>query len=100
MQAKRPSIVDVASLAKVSKQTVSRVINDSPNVSDRTARARVLAAIAELGFRRSELARSFSSGRTIRWGSSGAISATLVPEPTWAWCRRHRAWAIRCCTRR
>lgn len=70
MQTKRPSIVDVASLAKVSKQTVSRVINDSPNVSDRT-RERVLAAIAELGFRRSELARSFSSGRTYSLGVVG-----------------------------
>lgn len=70
MQTKRPSIVDVAELARVSKQTVSRVINDSPNVSDRT-RTRVLQAIAELGFRRSELARSFSQGRTYSLGVVG-----------------------------
>lgn len=70
MQTKRPSIVDVAALARVSKQTVSRVINDSQNVSDRT-RERVLQAIAELGFRRSELARSFSRGRTYSLGVVG-----------------------------
>lgn len=34
--AKRPSIFEVAKLAGVSHQTVSRVINDSPNVSPAT----------------------------------------------------------------
>lgn len=67
---KRPSIADVAELADVSKQTVSRVINDNPNVSDKT-RTRVLQAISELGFRRSELARSFSQGRTYSLGVVG-----------------------------
>ena len=70
LQIKRPSIADVAALAKVSKQTVSRVINDSPNVSDKT-RQRVLHAIDELGFRRSELARHFSQGRTLSLGVVG-----------------------------
>ena len=40
---KRPSMFEVAKLAGVSHQTVSRVINDSPDVSDAT-RARVQAA--------------------------------------------------------
>jgi len=47
---KRPSMFEVAKLAGVSHQTVSRVINDSPDVSDAT-RARVQAAIDQLGYR-------------------------------------------------
>jgi LacI family transcriptional regulator len=53
----------VAELAGVSLKTVSRVINDEPNVADSTA-ARVNAAIAELGFRRNDLARSLRHGRS------------------------------------
>lgn len=41
---------EVAKLAGVSHQTVSRVINDSPDVSDAT-RARVQTAIDQLGYR-------------------------------------------------
>ena len=43
--AKRPSIFEVAKLAGVSHQTVSRVINHSPNVAEAT-RAKVEHAIA------------------------------------------------------
>lgn len=56
------SIRDVARLAGVSYQTVSRVINDNPNVSPPT-RERVRAAIEELGFRRSATALALASGR-------------------------------------
>ena len=45
---KRPSMFEVAKLAGVSHQTVSRVINHSPDVSDAT-RERVQKAIDELG---------------------------------------------------
>ncbi len=62
-RAKRPSIFDVAKLAGVSHQTVSRVINDSPNVADAT-RAKVNAAIAELGYRPSNSARALASHRS------------------------------------
>lgn len=48
---------DVARLAGVSHQTVSRVLNEHPNVSPDT-KERVLAAIAELGYRRNAAARS------------------------------------------
>ena len=41
---KRPSMFEVAKLAGVSHQTVSRVINHSPDVSEAT-RAKVQAAI-------------------------------------------------------
>ncbi|WP_100445548.1 LacI family DNA-binding transcriptional regulator [Glycomyces xiaoerkulensis] len=55
------SIFDVAKLAGVSHQTVSRVINDSPQVADAT-RARVNAAIAELGYRPNRSARTLAGG--------------------------------------
>ena len=60
---KRPSMFEVAKLAGVSHQTVSRVINNSPDVSDAT-RARVKAAIRELGYRPSNSARALASSRS------------------------------------
>jgi DNA-binding LacI/PurR family transcriptional regulator len=55
--------MDVAARASVSRQTVSRVLNDKGEVRDET-RARVLAAIDELGYRPSSIARSMVDGRT------------------------------------
>lgn len=49
MTRQRPNIVDVARRAGVSPSTVSRVLNHTAVVSDE-ARARVLAATAELGY--------------------------------------------------
>ncbi|WP_328492177.1 LacI family transcriptional regulator [Streptomyces sp. NBC_00414] len=57
------SIRDVATAAGVSYQTVSRVINGHPSVKPST-RERVLAAIDELGFRRSSTALALASGRS------------------------------------
>ncbi|MBQ0851486.1 LacI family DNA-binding transcriptional regulator [Streptomyces sp. BH-SS-21] len=57
------SIRDVATAAGVSYQTVSRVINAHPSVKPST-RERVLAAIDELGFRRSSTALALASGRS------------------------------------
>jgi DNA-binding LacI/PurR family transcriptional regulator len=54
---------DVARLAGVSVKTVSNVVNDFPHVSGAT-RARVLAAINELGYRMNFSARNLSLGRT------------------------------------
>jgi len=59
----RPTMRHVAERAGVSLKTVSRVINDEPNVAPSTAE-RVNAAIAELGFRRNDLARSLRHGRS------------------------------------
>ncbi|MDT0542315.1 MULTISPECIES: LacI family DNA-binding transcriptional regulator [Streptomyces] len=59
---RRPGIRDVATAAGVSYQTVSRVINNHPSVKPST-RERVLAAIEELGFRRSATALALASGR-------------------------------------
>jgi DNA-binding LacI/PurR family transcriptional regulator len=55
------SIFDVAKRAGVSHQTVSRVINDAPMVADAT-RARVKAAIADLGYRPNRSARALAGG--------------------------------------
>ncbi len=54
---------DVARLAGVSAMTVSRVLNDPRMVSPET-RARVLAAVRELGYLPNAVARSLSRGRT------------------------------------
>jgi DNA-binding LacI/PurR family transcriptional regulator len=59
----RPVMADVARLAGVSHQTVSRVLNDHPNVRAQT-RQHVLAAIAALGYRRNAAARTLVTGRT------------------------------------
>ncbi|RBP97455.1 LacI family transcriptional regulator [Bifidobacterium aemilianum] len=60
---KRPSMFEVAELAGVSHQTVSRVINKSPDVSDAT-RAKVLKAIRTLDYHPSNSARSLASRRS------------------------------------
>src|SRR5690242_17186213 len=60
-----PAVVmaDVARLAGVSQQTVSRVLNDSPHVRADT-RARVLEAVRKLEYRPNRLARALVTGRT------------------------------------
>ncbi|MFC7531043.1 LacI family DNA-binding transcriptional regulator [Actinoplanes sp. GCM10030250] len=56
-------MTDVARLAGVSHQTVSRVLNDHPNVKEQT-RMRVRAAIAELNYRPNRAARALVTGRS------------------------------------
>ena len=58
-----PVMTDVAQLAGVSHQTVSRVLNEHPNVRPQT-RALVLAAISELGYRPNAAARTLVTRRT------------------------------------
>jgi DNA-binding LacI/PurR family transcriptional regulator len=70
----RPTIKDVAARVGVSRQTVSRVINNKGEVSD-TTRDRVLAAIEELGYRPNAAARSMVMGRTC---TLGCISPSLT----------------------
>lgn len=63
MSTPRPTILDLAALTGVSKATVSRVLNSSPNVAEAT-RALVLDAIAETGFQVNHAARSLRTSRT------------------------------------
>ena len=59
----RVTIRDVAVLAGVSHQTVSRVINDNERVNPETRR-RVEAAIKELGYQPNAIARYMAQGHT------------------------------------
>ncbi|WP_367125325.1 LacI family DNA-binding transcriptional regulator [Streptomyces phytohabitans] len=69
----RPTLEQVARRAGVGRGTVSRVINGSPRVSDRT-RTAVLRAVTELGYVPNRAARALAAG------STDAI-ALVVPEP-------------------
>ncbi len=66
-------MADVATRAGVSHQTVSRVVNGSPNVSPHT-HARVVEAIEELGYRPNRLARALVTQRS---GQIGVCVARL-----------------------
>lgn len=57
-----PSMADVARLAGVSGQTVSRVANNRQNV-DTATRDRVLAAMREVGYRPNSAARALRNGQ-------------------------------------
>ncbi len=61
------SIRDVAKLANVSHQTVSRVLNGHPSVRPAT-RQRVLDAVAELSFRPNRAARMLATNRSYTVG--------------------------------
>ncbi|MEU9289063.1 LacI family DNA-binding transcriptional regulator [Streptomyces sp. NPDC048275] len=74
----RPVMDDVARLAGVSKQTVSRVLNDSPAVRPETRDA-VLAAMRTLGYHPSRSARSLASGRTRMLGVISFDAARYGP---------------------
>lgn len=54
---------EVAQVAGVSAQTVSRVLSDHPHVNAAT-RAKVLAAVEQTGYRRNRLARALVTGRS------------------------------------
>jgi DNA-binding LacI/PurR family transcriptional regulator len=60
---REPAMTDVARLAGVSHQTVSRVLNGHPNVTEQT-RLRVHEAITALGYRPNRAARALATGRS------------------------------------
>ncbi|MFC4909974.1 LacI family DNA-binding transcriptional regulator [Actinomadura gamaensis] len=70
----KASVKDVARLAGVSVATVSRVLNDSATVSAES-RARVLAAVERLGYRRNAVARSL---RTDATGTIGLVIGDIL----------------------
>lgn len=70
--AQLPTVEDVARVANVSRQTVSNVLN-SPEIVKEATRARVLAAIGELGY------RPHASARRLRTQKSSTIGIRLEP---------------------
>ena len=85
-----PTITDVAERAGVSMKTVSRVLNDEPNVQQ-PMRDRVMAAVAELDYRPNVYARSLARSRSYLLGllyfaSSAAFIGALQRGAT-ARCR-------------
>lgn len=72
--AARVSMATVAARAGVSGQTVSRVVNGSPRV-DPDTRARVEAAMSELGYRPHRAARALRTGRS---HTIGLVVTTLA----------------------
>lgn len=61
---RRPTIIDVARLAGVSKTTVSRVISENDSLVREETRQKVMEAIRQLGYERNAIARSLRTDRT------------------------------------
>ena len=72
---------DVGRLAGVSHQTVSRVLNGNPHVRPETRR-RVLAAMAELGYRPNLTARALATGRSRTLGVVSFDTTLYGPAST------------------
>ena len=77
----RATIKEVASVAGVSTQTVSRVVNDRPDVSPET-RKRVQEVIKKLSYQPSALARSLISQRSYTLGVVTAGLKHIGPSRT------------------
>jgi LacI family transcriptional regulator len=87
---------DVAKLAGVSTMTVSRVLNENPNVSEET-RQKVFAAVEQLRYQRNELARSLREQRSRQIG----ILVPYLFDPFFAICAqavstvaRHHSYSV------
>ena len=76
---RRPTIIDVAERAAVSKSTAARALAGSSNISDET-RERVIKAAAAVGYERNHLAVGMRSGR------SGLLGLVIpdITNPFWA----------------
>ena len=77
--AKRPTIIDVARLAGVSKATVARVINQQDDIVREETRERVMAAVAQLGYERNAVAGSLRTDKTYVVG----LSIPDITNPFW-----------------
>ncbi|HEY5051441.1 MAG TPA: LacI family DNA-binding transcriptional regulator, partial [Acidothermaceae bacterium] len=77
----RPAMADVARIAGVSHQTVSRVVNEVDRVRPAT-RARVRAAIEQLGYLPNVAARALATGRTRTVGVVTVASRLFGPAST------------------
>jgi LacI family transcriptional regulator len=77
--ARRPTIIDVARVAGVSKSTVSRVIRGDGTLVREQTREKVLQAIEQLGYERNAVAGSLRTNRTF-------TIALIIPDianPFW-----------------
>ncbi|MFC0198041.1 LacI family DNA-binding transcriptional regulator, partial [Microbacterium arthrosphaerae] len=80
---RRIGVREVARAAGVSTQTVSRVLNEHPNIRPET-RQRVLQAISDLGYRVNNAARAL--GTRIAQPQDWAMSSVLfLPEIAVLW---------------
>jgi LacI family transcriptional regulator len=75
------TIRDVAAAAGVSRQTISRVLNDKPDVANET-RQRVWQVIEELGYQPSAIARSLTNQRSLALGVVTAGLKFVGPSRT------------------
>lgn len=82
----RPTIADVAARAGVSIKTVSRVINNEPNVRSQT-HERVAEAIKELEFRPSPSASSLAGRRS-------HLIGLVYSNPSWSYLLNTQAGAL------
>ena len=80
-RSRSPVMEDVARLAGVSHQTVSRVLNGLPHVSPE-ARERVQHAIAQLGYRRNRAARTLVTRESMSLGVVTVDTAHYGPTST------------------
>lgn len=76
---RKPSMYDVAALAGVSHQTVSRVLNNHPGIREST-RAKVLRAIEQINYTPNAIARALATSRSRRLGVLVDASAQYGPN--------------------
>lgn len=76
---KRPTLRDVAHMARVSKATAARVVNGDTELVREQTRARVLDAVEKLGYERHAVAGSLRSERTYML----ALSIPDITNPFW-----------------
>jgi len=79
LRTRRPTIIDVAEKAQVSKSTAARALAGADNILDET-RERVLAAARAVGYERNHLAVGMRSGRS---GMLGLVIPDIT-NPFWA----------------
>jgi LacI family transcriptional regulator len=90
---KRPSMLDVAQLAGVSRTTVSFVINKVPNANiPKETQDRVWTAVTELGYRPNAIARGLRSQRSNTIGFISDVVATTPHANTMIQGAQDLAW--------
>lgn len=93
----RMTIRDIARLAGVSVTTVSRALNNAPEINSQT-RERVLQVCREQGYRSNLLARSLVSSRTRVLGVIlPELSALFTPPSCCTWSATPRNRTTRSC---